>query len=121
MCRFRSIAALSLLATLLAGSVLAPLLHRVQHAAQQTAQRADDPCHSRAVHDSPVPLWTEPHAELEAPDCVLCATRQLFLAIAIAPVGAPTVASVALGTAHSHLTAAVVAAGPFIRGPPRRA
>ena len=119
--RLRSIAAWGLLATLLAGSVLAPSLHRVQHAARQDAQRADEPCHSRTVHDSPVPLWTEPHAELEAPDCVLCATRQLFLASAVAPAPAPTGNLVEKGGERTHLTAAVVAAGVFIRGPPRRA
>jgi len=119
--RLRSIAALGLLVTLVAGSLLAPTLHRLQHAAQQTAQRADAPCHSRAVHDSPVPLWTVPHTELVAPDCVLCATRQLFLSTAVAPVVAPTVDLVVQATERTHLTAAVVAAVPFIRGPPRRA
>lgn len=119
--QLRSIAVGTLLATFVAGGLLAPSLHRVQHAMEQTAAASEEPCHSSDVHDSEVPLWTHPGTGLRGPDCDLCATRLLVVPADPDPVEATRSFTSNWGTVLVHLTSAAVAAAPFIRGPPMRA
>jgi hypothetical protein len=95
--RLRALAGWMLLATVLAGGVLGPPLHRVQHAVEQIGHAPEEPCHAPAVHNADRPLWTTDGHRALAPDCDLCATRVH-----------PT----------PPLTSAVVVAAPLIRGPP---
>ncbi len=117
----RPIAVWCLLATILAGGVAAPSLHRVQHAAEQAAAATEEPCHAPAVHHAEEPLWTEHGARPLGPECDLCATRLLMAESSQAPVVAPHVLVERRTTTHVPLVSAPVVAGPFIRGPPARA
>lgn len=117
----RPIAVWCLLATILAGGVAAPSLHRVQHAAEQAAETPDEPCHSPAVHNAEVPLWTEHGARPLGPECDLCATRVLMADSSQTPIVAPHVLVERRTATHTHLFSVPVGAGPFIRGPPLRA
>jgi hypothetical protein len=116
MTRLRHIAVWGLLATLLAGGVVGPVVHRVQHAAEQMAKAAE-PCHPAAVHDADAPVWTA-DANLEAPACDLCATRLLVVPPDLAPVASPRTAGTTRVLLRTHLIPAPVATDRTIRGPP---
>jgi hypothetical protein len=117
----RHIAVWTLLATVVAGGVLAPSLHRVQHGMDALAHAPDGPCHSVAVHTTDVPLWTPEAERATAPECDLCATRLLVVPSSQRPGAVPPSCVVVWEATSSHLVSAAVAAGPFIRGPPTRA
>ena len=116
MTRLRHIAVWGLLATLLAGGVIGPVVHRVQHAAERMAI-AGEPCHPASVHEADAPVWTG-DAHLEAPDCDLCATRLLVVPPTLAPVSSPLTVGTAQAPLRTHLTPAAVATDRTIRGPP---
>jgi len=118
---FRHIAVWTLLATVVAGGVLAPSLHRAQHGVEMLKEAPDGPCHSVAVHTADVPLWTSEAERVSAPECDLCATRLLVVPSSQSPGGVPPSLIVVWEATSSHLISAVVVAGPFIRGPPTRA
>jgi hypothetical protein len=117
----RPIAVWCLLATILAGSVAAPSLHRVQHAAEQAASGTDEPCHAPAVHHAETPLWTEHGTRPLGPECDLCATRVLMADSSQSPVVAPNVLVERHTATHVPFFSATVVVDPFIRGPPTRA
>jgi hypothetical protein len=113
--RLRHIAVWTLLATIVAGGVLGPSLHRVQHALDR---QAASPCHSPAVHHTDVPLWTDAGGHVETPECDLCATRLLVVPSSIEAPPAPRRIGTTPIVVRTHLTPAFVAADRSIRGPP---
>jgi len=117
----RYIAVWILLATVVAGGVLAPSLHRAQHGAEMLTEAPEGPCHSVAVHNTDVPLWTPEAERATVPECDLCATRLLVVPSSQNPIAVPHGFAVIWETTTSHLFSAAVVAGPFIRGPPTRA
>lgn len=116
--RVRHIAVWTLLATLVVGGVAGPSIHRVDHALQKMAQASEEPCHSSAVHNTDVPLWTRAGASVHVPDCDLCATRLIVVLPDINPASTPSMAGTTRVVLRTHLTAAHVAAHRTIRGPP---
>jgi hypothetical protein len=116
MTRLRHIAVWGLLATLLAGGVVGPVVHRVQHAAERMAI-AGEPCHPASVHEADAPVWTA-DAHLEAPDCDLCATRLLVVPSDLAPVASPRTVGTTRVLLRTHLAPVHVVSDRTIRGPP---
>lgn len=110
-----------LLATFVAGGLLGPTVHRVQHAIEQVAAASETPCHSPDVHHSEDPVWTHTGAALGGLDCDLCATRLLVIRSDLDPVGIGRVLASNREAVVTHLTSVFVVAAPLIRGPPMRA
>ncbi|MFO8099702.1 MAG: hypothetical protein R6T83_08810 [Salinibacter sp.] len=100
-----------LLATIVAGGVVGPPLHRVQHAIEEGAT----PGHTHATEG---PVWCGASIDITTPDCVLCTTRL----VVVPPSGEQTPAPYTLGWGwepiRTHLTSADGVAVPLIRGPP---
>jgi len=113
--RLRHIAVWILLATIVAGGVLGPSLHRVQHALDR---QAAPPCHASTVHDSDVPLWTDAGGHVDTPECDLCATRLLVVSSSIESAPAPRQIGTTRVTLRTHLAPGHVASHRSIRGPP---
>lgn len=113
--RLRHIAVWSLLATIVAGGVLGPSLHRAQHALDR---QAAPPCHASAVHHTDVPLWTDADGHVDAPECTLCATRLLVVPSSIESPPAPRQMGTTRITLRTHLAPVHVASHRPIRGPP---
>ncbi|MFB6247258.1 MAG: hypothetical protein ABEL97_01665 [Salinibacter sp.] len=113
--RLRHVAVWTLLATLIVGGVVGPLLHRVQHALDRQAAPA---CHAPAVHHSDVPLWTDAGGHVETPKCDLCATRLLVVPSSIEALPAPRRIGTTQVVVRTHLRPAHVPAHRSIRGPP---
>ncbi len=107
-----------LLVTFVAGGLLGPSLHRVQHAMDRMARAAEAPCHSPEVHQSDVPLWTEAAGRIDVQECDVCARRLLVVPPALTPFSEPTPTAVAQLDVRSHLTSVRTATDQFIRGPP---
>lgn len=119
MTRLRHISVWVLLAAFAAGGTVGPVVHQVQHAAEQAAAAAA-PCHSAAVHNSDVPLWTEGVPSLDAPECILCARRLLVVPPAPAPTPAPTPTQSIQVATPSSVASVQTGTHQFIRGPPSR-
>lgn len=117
--RLRHFSVWILLATLVAGGVLAPPLHDLQHAAERAALSTDEPCHTSAVHDAEVPLVTEQGDRVEAPDCELCARRLVVVQPVFGPIAIPILRRTIQSEVWSHLASAQTVTDRFIRGPPR--
>ncbi|MFP4228791.1 MAG: hypothetical protein ACLFTE_08190 [Salinivenus sp.] len=100
-----------LLATVVAGGVVGPPLHRVQHAVEEEGT----PEHTHATEG---PVWCGETFEIKTPDCVLCTIRL----VVVSSVGGEGPTPHALGwewePIRTHLTSADVVAAPLIRGPP---
>lgn len=116
--RLRHIAVWTLFAAIVAGGVLGPSLHRVQHALDR---QAAPPCHASAVHHTDVPLWTDADGYVDAPECDLCATRLLVVPSSIESAPAPRQMGTTRITLLAHLAQARVASHRPIRGPPSQA
>lgn len=116
----RPIAVWTLLATVVAGGVIGPSLHRVQHGLEAMQEAPDGPCHTAAMHNTDVPLWTPEAPQAVVVDCDQCATRILGVSSSQAPVAVPRVLAATWTERASHLLSAAVVADPFIRGPPTR-
>lgn len=116
MMRLRHIAVWGLLATLLAGGVAGPIVHRLHHAAERMAT-ADESCHPAAVHNADAPVWTT-DADLDAPACDLCATRLLVVLPDLAPASTPRTAGTTRVILRTHLAPVHVISDRTIRGPP---
>ena len=114
----RHISVWLLLVTVIAGGVVGPVMHRVQHGAEQIADRPETPCHAAGVHRAEISFWTEGASDLRAPACDLCATRLLVAPPTLVPPTAPRVMGTTTGEILSRVAAADVAAHRFIRGPP---
>lgn len=114
----RHISVWVLLVTIVAGGVIGPAMHRVQHGAEQIADRPETPCHAAGVHRAEISFWTEVASDLRAPACDLCATRLLVVPPTLGPTTAPRVVGTTAMEKPSHVAAADVAAHRFIRGPP---
>jgi hypothetical protein len=112
----RHIAVWALLATLLAGGVAGPVVHRVHHAAERMAI-ANEPCHTASVHEADGPVWAT-DANLDVPACDLCATRLLVVPPDLAPVSSPRTAGTAQVILRTHLAPVHVISDRMIRGPP---
>lgn len=114
----RHISVWFLLVAVAAGGVVGPVVHRVQHAAEQIADRPETPCHTAGVHHAQTSFWTEAASDLRVPTCDLCATRLLVVPPTPAPTTAPRVEGTPTIEPHSHVAAGHVADDRFIRGPP---
>ena len=115
--RLRFISACVLLVAFGAGSVMGPVLHRAQHAAEQAAA-ANRICHNEAVHTAEGAVWTHESKDLFAPDCDLCATRLLVVTPAPRPSTSPQQVGTTAVAHRSHVASAAVFTDRFIRGPP---
>lgn len=115
--RLRHIAAWGLLVILVAGGVVGPLAHRVQHGVEWAASVAGEACHPASVHHAETVTLAE-DAGLEALECDLCATRVLVVLPDLAPVSTPRVAGTARVTLRTHLAPVHVVTDRTIRGPP---
>jgi hypothetical protein len=115
--QLRPIAVWTLLATIVAGGVVGPSLHRAQHLLDR---RGGPPCHAPTVHHSDVPLWTAAGGHVDALECDLCATRLLVVSSSIEPPPSPRRTGTRRVVVRSHLRAGHVAAHWSIRGPPLR-
>lgn len=107
-----------LLTTIVAGGVVGPSLHRLQHGLQQLADRPETPCHTPGAHAADKTLWTDAVSERGVPDCDFCATRLLVVPPTPAPSTAPRVVGTTAVSPSSHVAAAHVARHRYIRGPP---
>lgn len=116
MLRLRHIAVWGLLATLIAGGVAGPVVHRMQHAAERMAN-ADEPCHPAAVHNADAPVWTA-DADLDVPVCNLCATRLIVVLPDFTPFASPRTAGTTHVVIRTHLAPVHVIFDRTIRGPP---
>ena len=116
--RSRSLLAWLLLVAFAVGGVAGPALHQVQHATEEAADRSETPYHAPGVHAAEGAVWADAVADLQAPECDLCATRLLVVFPTPAPTSTPRVVGTTAVNAGSHVTAAHVAADRFIRGPP---
>ena len=114
----RHISVWLLLAAIVAGGVLGPTLHRVQHGVQRMADQPVAPCHTDGVHRADGPVWTDAASELGAPECDYCATRLLVVPPTPAPSTSPLVVGTTAVQPSSHVAAAHVERPRFIRGPP---
>ena len=114
--RLRHIAVWGLLATLVVGGVAGPVVHRVHHAAEKTAE-SREACHPASVHHAETVTLAE-DAGLEALECDLCATRVLVVPPDLAPLSTPRVAGTARVTLRTHLAPVHVVTDRTIRGPP---
>ena len=114
--RLRHIAVWGLLATLVVGGVAGPVVHRVHHAAEQTAE-SREACHPASVHHAETATLTE-NAGLEALSCDLCATRLLVVPPDLAPTSMPRVVGTTRVTLRTHLAPVHVVTDRTIRGPP---
>lgn len=110
--RLRHIAMWILLATFVVGGALGPVVHRTQHAAEQTSASS----HIHGATDGPV--WCGEPVDVVAPDCVLCTTRLVVVPSAMGRPALPHVLATAWDVRRAHLTSSNVVAVPFIRGPP---
>lgn len=117
MARLRHILAFFLLGAFVAGGIVGPVAHRVQHAAEQAAA-AKRSCHPSAAHDAEGALWTEKGGDLSALQCDLCARRLLVVLPAPTPATALRVAGTPGIERRGHVASSVVFADWFIRGPP---
>ena len=119
MTRLRHISAWVLLASFAVGGTLGPAVHQVQHAVEQAAAAAES-CHSDAVHNSEVALWTEPGSHADAPQCDICTRRLLVGSPAPAPDAGPFRAFTSRTVLPSGAVPAQTVTDLFIRGPPSR-
>jgi len=101
-----------LLATIVAGGVLGPSLHRIQHAREQAA--ASD--HVHAATDGPI--WCGEPVRANDLDCALCASRLLVVPPSPVPPTPPAVTAHALVPTPARSMATTAAAHHHIRGPP---
>jgi hypothetical protein len=97
--------------------VAGPVLHWVQHAADQAAA-ADRVCHNEAVHTAEGAVWTHEGEDLFAPDCDLCATRLLVVVPSPQLPTSPQRSGTTRVEHRSHVASSSVFADRFIRGPP---
>ena len=126
--RLRAIAVWTLFVTFVAGGVVAPSLHRAQHAAERTAESLQPTEHAPTLNgEAPVteadgvPTPPRPHyapAEADAPDCTLCGTRLLVLDSAQTVARAALALTSSQGHAPPSLASSAVVDRPSIRGPP---
>ncbi len=119
MTQLRHIAAWVLLAAFAAGGTFGPVVHRVQHATEQ-AEATADACHSTAVHESDVALWTKEDSSRSVPECDLCTRRLLVVPPALAPMAGPSLTWTTQGATSSAAVPVQTVTNRFIRGPPSR-
>lgn len=113
--RFRDITAYLLLVTFVAGGLLGPSLHRVQHALEQAAE---EPCHTNAVHNADAPVVGDEDAAVHASHCALCVTRLLVVLPTIETLTSPVILGAPSVEVGVHLAPVDVFADRAIRGPP---
>lgn len=117
MTRLRHVSVWLLLVSLLAGGVVAPVAHWVQHGFEHAAA-AEEACHSTAVHNSAVALWTEEDSDLDLLDCDLCATRLMVVSQSPGPDLLPDVTETTQVEMPSYVVVGQTVVDRFIRGPP---
>lgn len=117
MTHLRHIAAWLLLAAFAVGGTVGPVVHHVQHAAEQAAATAT-PCHSEAVHNSEVPLWTGQGSSQAVPECDLCTRRVLVVPPGLEPLAGPSLTWTTRVATPSDVVPVQTVTDRFIRGPP---
>jgi len=108
-----------LLAAFVAGGVLGPVAHRVQHGVAQ-ADAPAAPCHPTEVHEADEDRWTNATGDRFRPECNLCARRLLLASPTPTPSTTPLTKFATTVVPSSHVAGAHVATDQFIRGPPTR-
>jgi len=114
--RFRHVAAWGLLVTLVGGTVVGPLVHRLQHGVERAAV-AENVCHPASVHHADTATVAE-DTGLEVVSCDLCATRLPVVLPALTASTAPRVVGTTRVVLRTHLAPVHVATDRTIRGPP---
>lgn len=114
----RSVSAWILLVAIVAGGITGPVLHQVQHAAEQDAVTTARPCHASAVHKAEGAVWTGEGADFLVPECDLCARRLLVAFASPEPSASMQNRGTSRVDRRSHVASESVFTDRFIRGPP---